>query len=367
MKINKLKMLISTVIIFLPTIFCLILSESLSEKIAIHWGLDGQPDGYATPFYFALLLPTILAIFQWLCVFITKKTNETNDQNKKVTEIIYWICPAISIVSSTVVYSVALGYEVNIYSLMCFLFGVTFIIIGNYMPKCKQNTTMGIKLKWTLANEENWNATHRFAGKIWFFCGLMYFPLAFLPGEACAIIAMFTMIFIAIIPTIYSYIYYKKQISKGTLTKEDFKYPKVSKKVRLISLIAIVFIIAFIFIIMFTGNIKIGHTEYSLTIEATFWEDITLHYSDISSVEYSESNDPGDRLNGFGSARLMLGWFRSDTDGNHTRYTYTSCRSAIVITTNDGKKLIVNRPDVDQTKALYENILLRLDRSEDAK
>ena len=128
-----------------------------------------------------------------------------------------------------------------------------------------------------------------------------------------------------------------------------------------------VFAIAFFIIIMFTGNININSNDNSLTIEATFWENITLNYSDIASIEYSESNDPGQRLNGFGSSRLMLGWFSSDADGKHTRYTYTSCKSAIIITTKDGKKLIVNRSNDTQTKELYEQILPRLVISEDAK
>ena len=34
-----------------------------------------------------------------------------------------------------------------------------FIVIGNYLPKIKQNNTIGIRIVWTLQDEENWNAT----------------------------------------------------------------------------------------------------------------------------------------------------------------------------------------------------------------
>lgn len=30
-----------------------------------------------------------------------------------------------------------------------------FVAAGNYLPKCRQNYTMGIKLPWTLADEDN--------------------------------------------------------------------------------------------------------------------------------------------------------------------------------------------------------------------
>ena len=42
-----------------------------------------------------------------------------------------------------------------------------FLLLGNYLPKIKQNNTLGIKISWTLTNEENWNKTHRFAETIW--------------------------------------------------------------------------------------------------------------------------------------------------------------------------------------------------------
>ena len=45
--------------------------------------------------------------------------------------------------------------------------GLLFMIIGNYLPKVKQNNTIGIRVVWTLQDEENWSATHRFSGKLW--------------------------------------------------------------------------------------------------------------------------------------------------------------------------------------------------------
>jgi uncharacterized membrane protein len=53
------------------------------------------------------------------------------------------------------------------------LIGLLFIIIGNYLPKARQNYTIGIRIPWTLANEENWNRTHRLAGYLWMICGVL--------------------------------------------------------------------------------------------------------------------------------------------------------------------------------------------------
>ena len=48
-----------------------------------------------------------------------------------------------------------------------------FIVIGNYLPKIRQNNTIGIRIVWTLQDEENWNATHSFSGRIWGTSGIL--------------------------------------------------------------------------------------------------------------------------------------------------------------------------------------------------
>jgi len=48
-----------------------------------------------------------------------------------------------------------------------------FIVIGNYLPKIKQNNTIGIIIVLTLQDEENWNATHSCSVRIWRASGIL--------------------------------------------------------------------------------------------------------------------------------------------------------------------------------------------------
>ena len=79
------------------------------------------------------------------------------------------------------------------------------------MPKIHQNYFAGFKLPWTLENVDNWNATHKVAGKIWlyggFFQAIATITLPSFLGFVCFMIA--TVIMIAI-PTIFSYRMFKK-------------------------------------------------------------------------------------------------------------------------------------------------------------
>ena len=85
--------------------------------------------------------------------------------------------------------------------------GLLFLILGNYLPKLRRNRTMGIKLPWTLASEENWNRTHRVAGFIWVAAGLLMVVSAFwqLHGPAVTVVLLALAVGV---PVLYSYLYY---------------------------------------------------------------------------------------------------------------------------------------------------------------
>ena len=81
------------------------------------------------------------------------------------------------------------------------------MIIGNYLPKCKQNYTVGIKTPWTLNNEEVWNKTHKISGYLWVIGGFIITISSFIGFES---IMLVVLIIIAFVPIVYSYILYKK-------------------------------------------------------------------------------------------------------------------------------------------------------------
>lgn len=88
-----------------------------------------------------------------------------------------------------------------------------FIGLGNYMPKLKQNYTIGIKVPWTLNSEENWNMTHRMAGKVYVVAGVISIIIALLNNvlsdEVTIIIFMAVFLVTGIGSVAYSFWLYK--------------------------------------------------------------------------------------------------------------------------------------------------------------
>ena len=77
----------------------------------------------------------------------------------------------------------------------------------------KQNYTIGIKVPWTLNSEENWNMTHRMAGKLYVVAGVISIIIALLNNvlsdEVTIIIFMVVFLVTGIGSVTYSFWLYK--------------------------------------------------------------------------------------------------------------------------------------------------------------
>ena len=82
--------------------------------------------------------------------------------------------------------------------------------MGWYMPKLHQNYFAGFKLPWTLENEDNWNETHKVAGKWWLYGGIFQCITGMvLPNTFSFICFLAATILMVLIPTVFSYRMFK--------------------------------------------------------------------------------------------------------------------------------------------------------------
>ena len=209
LKRNKGTLILTTIITALPILLGLALWSRLPETIATHFDVNGVADGWSSKAFAVFGLPAFLAAVHLLCAFGTMMDPKRKNIQDKMYKLVLWICPIVSILTCGAVYLYALGMEVNMALTAELMVGVMFIVVGNYLPKCRQSYTMGIKLPWTLHDEENWNATHRFGGWLWMAGGVVFLLLTFLN----AVNTLWTLGLILLmvgLPTAYSYLYYRK-------------------------------------------------------------------------------------------------------------------------------------------------------------
>ena len=208
-KRNLKVLIISSIVTLLPIVAGLILWNQLPEQMPTHWNASGEIDGWSSKPFAVFGLPLIMAAAQWLCMLGTNADPKKENHPAKVLHLVLWIIPVLSVALNTMTYMAALGKEVRIEVIMPILIGLILAIVGNYMPKCKQNYTIGIKIPWTLNSEENWNRTHRFAGWLWTFCGIALMLTGIIGGFWIFLFVVLLMVFA---PILYSYLLFRKGI-----------------------------------------------------------------------------------------------------------------------------------------------------------
>ena len=204
---NKLKTVVSTLAILLPILVGVILWDKLPETIATHFGADNTANGWNSKGFTVFGIPLVMAALHLFCLVVTSLDPKYKNIGKKPLGMVFWIIPSVSLVVMSVIYAMALGIKIEVGFVVLLLMGVIFIIMGNVMPKAKQNYTFGIKIPWTLNDEDNWNKTHRIAGFCMVIAGLVTLVTAFLQSPFILISAL---ILALAVPMIYSYIHYKK-------------------------------------------------------------------------------------------------------------------------------------------------------------
>lgn len=353
-KNHKKKAVISSILILLPVLFGLIFWNQLPESMVSHWGGDGVADGTAPKAFVVFGMPLMLLAIHWLCLGLTCLDKKSAQYHNKLVMITYGIMPVLSIVVNGILYGLALGMELNLFMLLPAFLGVIFIIIGNYMPKTTRNRSMGIKLRWTMGNDENWQKTHRLGGRLQVISGVLMLISAPFSVEVSIGMLVVAIILAIVVPTVYSYMLYRKHKAQGIEYEPVFD--KKQDKVALwIARIAVPLILVFVVVVMFVGDVSVTFETEKFVVKASFSETLNIPYENIDSVEFREEFAAGSRYMGFGSPTISTGIFQNEEFGQYTLYAYTNGEGCVVLRQDDNVLVIVGKT-LDETKNIYDSL-----------
>lgn len=358
LKNNKKIAVITSVAALLPVLFGIIFWNKLPDTMLSHWGGDGVADGTAPKAFMVFGLPLIFLALHWLCILGMTLDKKNTQHNKKIVAIIFWLMPVFSCVVSGMMYSISLEMELNFFVILPAVIGLLFLVMGNYLPKTTRNRTMGIKLPWTIGNDENWQKTHRLGGRLWVVGGAIMIVSAFFPIEISIGVLVAVIAMSALIPTIYSYQLYKKHKAAGIEYEPVFN-KKSDKAAKWITMIVLPIVLVFMAVLMFVGDVNVELGAESFTVSASFSETLTILYENIDSVEYREEFSIGQREMGFGSPTLSTGTFRNQEFGRYTLYAYTGGGGGVVLHKGEDILVIVLKTP-EETKALYDALSAKI-------
>jgi len=194
----------------------LVLYPHLPGRVPTHWDLHGNVNGYSPRFPAVVLMPGIMAGMLLMFAVLPALSPRHFEIEPFLSTYLYLmlvITVALAYFQAIVLWTAfrpGLPIKQTILGGVC----VLWMLMANVMGKVKRNFFIGVRTPWTLASEQVWYATHRFAARLWMWSGLVGLFLAFIyPLMVIAVI-----IGSGFVPVVQSFVYYKRLERQGVLS-----------------------------------------------------------------------------------------------------------------------------------------------------
>lgn len=195
-------------------VFSAVIYSQLPARVPIHWNINGVADDYGTRELAALFVPG-LSLGLWLLFQILPKLDPLTitspdrfsyapflDTFRRFLNFILLFMAGLHVTTL----GIALGWPIHIGQVMMIGIGLLFAGLGNEFGRLKRNSFAGIRVPWTLANEEVWRISHRVGGRAFVIVGLVSVLCGLIvPPETGIIVLMILVLGWVVFTMVYSY------------------------------------------------------------------------------------------------------------------------------------------------------------------
>ncbi|MBN2198193.1 SdpI family protein [Candidatus Wolfebacteria bacterium] len=211
LKINKSRIIVVFILLFsfILALFCYPL---MPERMASHWNIKGEVNGYMSKFWGVFLIP-IISLFSLLIFLLIPKIDPLKTNIEKFRKyfdgfIVIFLLFLFYVFLLTILWN--FGFEFNMNRFLLPAFGILFYYCGILIENSKRNWFIGIRTPWTMSNEKVWEKTHRLGGKLFKIAALIVLIGIIFPNYAFYF-ALIPAISFALYAVVYSYFVYRKE------------------------------------------------------------------------------------------------------------------------------------------------------------
>ena len=197
-----------------------------AENIPVHWNASGVADRFADrqeALFLLWLLPgiTVLSAFVFAVLPQVEPMRDNLFKSRKAYTAV-WVSTMILLtgIHAGMIHLMVIGSGADMQSNEFVRWvmagtGLLFVVLGNFLPKTRQNWFLGIRTPWTLSSEFTWEKTHRLAGRLFMVVGLICLVSAFaLNGIAIVVAVTGAAVGSALISIVYSFLVYRNAPDK---------------------------------------------------------------------------------------------------------------------------------------------------------
>lgn len=194
-------------------LFSLAVYSRLPNEVPVHWGFSGEPNRFGSRLEGAFLMPAmmiaLLAIMRWYPSRDPRSANIAKFRDAYDTVVAGTIALLAGI--HVVALGSALGWRVDMTTVVLVALGALFILLGNLLPLARSNFIFGIRTPWTLSSESVWTRSHRVGGYAMVAAGLITIVCAFVARPIGLAVALVSVLVSTVVPVVYSYLLWSRE------------------------------------------------------------------------------------------------------------------------------------------------------------
>jgi len=210
MNMKKIEIVISGLVLLL-FVAGIYFYPQMPERMASHWNVKGEVDGYLSKFWGLFLMP-LLSIGILLLYLIIPKVDPLKKNIEKFRKyfdgfIILLLLFFFYLYVLTIFWNLGLRFDMG--QAIIPAVGILFYYCGILIENAKRNWFIGIRTPWTLSNERVWEKTHKIGGKLFKISGVITL-IGILFQKYALFFILLPILSSTIYTVIYSYVEYQK-------------------------------------------------------------------------------------------------------------------------------------------------------------
>lgn len=199
--------------------YALLAYPAMPQTVPTHWSADGAVDGWGDKA--GTLIMAAMPLVLTLVMLAVPRLDPKGRNFERFRGVYLGMSAALTLFMVAVAWMTPLtafglvpegGSFVS--AAILFALGASMIALGNYLPRVKPNYTFGIRTPWTLASEDNWRRTHRFAGPVFMVAGAAMLVAALLSAvapEASFWVGMAAVLVATLVVAVYSFLVWQRE------------------------------------------------------------------------------------------------------------------------------------------------------------
>jgi uncharacterized membrane protein len=193
-------------------VFGFMVLDRLPERVASHWGANGEVNGHSSRLVLMLLVPILSLVMAVVLAYAPQL--DPKRRNFPMHAGAYWIVTNAILVFLAVVHVMVigfnLGWHIDINVVMGIGLGLLFMLLGNLLTRVRPNWIFGVRTPWTLSSDLSWRESHRVAGYGFVAAGLAVFVTACTAPKAVVVVMLVGVGGTALVSVVWSYFVWKR-------------------------------------------------------------------------------------------------------------------------------------------------------------